>query len=436
MVVMAVTSQDTPPAPDYFAEAVVDNATPYVGQQITYQFRFYDAVDIANAQYQPPDFESFWQVTKRALNAIPQQINNRQYTVTSLDTALYPTRPGTIIIPSPIILLLETVFRAQEQLSANTVTIDVKPLPDGAPTGFTGAVGQFDLSATLDRQSANLGEPFTVRLTLTGTGNVEQLTLPNWSVPDDWRFYTNPSTFTIVEEQGLVVGSKTYEYLLLPNQIGTNILPVMTLHFFDPVTVSYRFVSTQPVTLEVLPPAVAPAQPPSPVAGPLQEAPPLALKPLVSVGRDNIFFPGAISWLLWLLPPLGVGCSWWWIRRRERLAAQFTARQRSLALHHAQTRLQHVAKHSNPAAYHSVREAVLGYFADKLGRRLDELVEADLQMILDPIQVAPTLSKRILLCLEWADEGQYAPVNTVDLPTLISRTSETLSVIDSAWTLK
>src|SRR5215510_15228469 len=114
------------PAPDYFADAVVDNPTPYVGQQITYHFRFYDAVGVTNPLYEAPDFEGFWRIDKRSIAQTNLQLNNRQYGVTEVDTALYPTRPGAMTIAPSKVLLPETVFRSQEEASAPSVTINVK----------------------------------------------------------------------------------------------------------------------------------------------------------------------------------------------------------------------------------------------------------------------------------------------------------------------
>lgn len=435
LIVSTAAGQDVSTDRDYFAEAVVDNAAPYVGQQMTYRFRFYDAIDVTNPQYEAPDFEGFWRIDKESISRVPQQLNNRQYIVTELDTALYPTRPGIIDISPAKVLLPETVFRAEEEVSANIVRIDVRPLPDGAPQGFTGAVGQFELSATLDRQSAPLGVPFTLRLAVTGTGNVEQLTLPDLPAPSDWRTYTNPTTFTTRETDGLIMGEKVYEYLLIPGQVGSQVLPGIIFHYFDPINALYRSVNTQPVTLEVLPSSGAAIQP-SPSADALVLTPPatlLPLKPITGEIQNGAIFPGFFFWILWLLPPLGVVGCWWWVRQQKRNRLRLTITRSSKALEQAQARLQNLSRISTPETYHHIRRAIMNYFADKLNHQGDEFNDTDLERILADTNLPPNLSKRILLCLEWVDEGQYAPTGTIDLLTLVTRTSETLAVLDSAW---
>jgi hypothetical protein len=64
------------------------------------------------------------------------------------------------------------------------------------------------------------------------------------------------------------------------------------------------------------------------------------------------------------------------------------------------------------------------------------LNESDLEKILAEANISASLGKRILLCLEWSDEGQYAAAGSIDLLTLINRTSETLVVLDNNWNTK
>jgi hypothetical protein len=431
-----VRGQNAAPVPDYFVEASVNNPTPYVGQQITYRARFYDAVDVANPLYEAPDFEGFWRIDRQNVARSVQQLNNRQYTVTEVDTALYPTRPGAITIFPAKVLLPETVFRAKEEISALPVTVEVKPLPEDAPDGFTGAVGQFDLSAILDRQSANFGEPFILQLTVTGTGNVEQLTPPDLPVPGDWRVYDNPSTFTTGEVNDSVVGKKTYEYLLIPGQPGSQPLPAITLAFFDPESATYRAVSTTPVTLEVLTTGETTIQPTEVALIAPSLATLLPLSQLSTIAPNDGIFSGLLIVVLWLFPPLIAGGCWWWVRWRERQSRRQALMRKSMALVRAQTRLGRLLTTVDRQAYLLVQEAILDYFGDKLGHQSKNWMDSDLQSRLDKMSLPANLSARVMLCLEWAGEGQYAPTGAVDVPTLVNRTSETLAVVDEMLNVK
>ncbi|MEO8610577.1 MAG: BatD family protein [Chloroflexota bacterium] len=420
---------------DYFAEVSVDNPKPYVGQQITYRFRFYDAVGVSNPLYEAPDFEGFWRIDKSGVTRTAQQLNNRQYAVAELQTALYPTRPGAITIAPATITLPETVFRAEEKFTTQPQTLDVKPLPDGAPTGFTGAVGQFELSATLDRQTALLGQTFTLKLTVTGTGNVEQLALLDFPDLPAWHIYANPTSFTSSETNGLIVGQKVFEYLFIPSQIGQLDLPTMTLYYFDPATVAYRSINTVTISVNVLPSGEATA-----TALPEMTVTPntngqLALKPIPSNFQTAPISPGIFFWLLWLIPPLGVGAgaSWKWYQARQR--SRQLAQRSSLALKNAQTQLQVVIKGNANArtGYEKIRQSMLGYFGDRLNQQTQDWTSVELENCLAQIPASGELKQRILLCLGWVDEGLYAPTPSVDISTLAKRTAETLAVLDQNW---
>jgi hypothetical protein len=420
---------------DYFAEVSVDNPTPYIGQQITYRFRFYDAVGVSNPLYEAPDFEGFWRIDKSGVSRTAQQLNNRQYTIAELQTALYPTRPGSITIAPATITLPETVFRAEEKFTTQPVTLDVKPLPEGAPDGFTGAVGQFELSATLDRQSALLGQTFTLKLTVTGTGNVEQLALPDFPELPAWHIYANPTSFTSSETNGVVVGQKVFEYLFIPSQTGQLDLPTMTLTYFDPSTAAYRSINTVPISVNVLPSgeSTATAVPEPTLTSPSSGH--LALKPVPVNLQAAPIIPGILFWLLWLIPPAGVGAGvgWMWYQSRQR--SQQLALRSSMALRRAQIQLQSLIKGNSNLrpGYEKIRQSILGYFGDRLNQDTRDWTSLELENRFEQISAPGEIKQRILLCLAWVDEGLYAPTPSVDISSLARRTAETLAVLDQNW---
>ncbi len=433
LTVCVASAQDA--APDYFAEVWVDNFAPYVGQQITYQFRFFDATGVSNPLYEAPDFEGFWRIDKNGVSRTAQQLNNRQYAVAELQTALYPTRPGTITIAPAVITLPETVFRAEERFTTQSLTFDVKPLPDGAPDDFTGAVGQFQLSATLDRQSVPLGETFTLRLTVTGTGNVEQLALPDFPEQMDWRIYANPTSFTTSEVNGLVVGEKVYEYLFVPNQTGQLDLPIMTLHYFDPNAVTYRSINTAPISVEVLSP---PQSGTSAVAQitPVPDAnDPLPLKPVSLLLQPAPIIPGMLFWLLWLIPPAAACASLVWVWYQSRKRARLSKNRSSLAFQRARMQLESLTKGSTNSRkpYEKVQRVILTYLGDRLDKDTRDWTSAEVEMVFNQVDVPGELKQRVLLCLAWVDEGLYAPAPSIDVSALSRRTAETLLVLEQNW---
>lgn len=422
---------------DVFIEALVDNPTPFVGQQITYIVRFYRLQALSNLSfpYTPPDFEGFWRVNIEPFPfaQIAQQIEGRQYIVSEIRTALYPARPGEIIINPAQIALPESAFQTEQRLSANPAAVQVRPLPDGAPAGFTGAVGQLEMSATLDRQTATVGEPVILRLFVSGTGNIEQLPPPELPVLENWQAFPNPGNYTALQQNGRIIGQRMYEWLLVANQPGTQTLPAVNLVYFDPDGLTYRTVSTTPVQIEVSLGEGAPTE-----ASPPAESAVKAdhIKPLKAVSSQPIrssVYPGAAFWLLWLIPPLSALVSGlWMLRQRRRQRSRAKIRQME-ALVHARRGLHKAATLPPEDACRQIMAAFWGYFGDKFNlslrqRRLDEL-----QQMMAVRRVPVHVSDQVMLCLEQAMQGLYAPDDAVDVRELVLQSAAALERLDAAW---
>jgi hypothetical protein len=136
---------------DLYVEAVVDNPTPYVGQQVNYVFRFYQAVNLWDQpSYQAPAFTGFWSEPKPIEGQYQTQAAGRVYRVTEIRTILFPSVVGPVTIEPASLTVPGSLFQSGRTLQTRPVEMDVRPLPAGAPAGFDGAVGQFALSATVD----------------------------------------------------------------------------------------------------------------------------------------------------------------------------------------------------------------------------------------------------------------------------------------------
>lgn len=442
LAVVPALAQEATPDADYFVEAVVDNPTPFVGQQVTYTFRLYHAVDLENLLFQPAGFEGFSRaaVTSDGQGALAftrsyaAVANGRQYQVSELDTILFPLRSGDIEIAPSVLLLAETVFRDEQELATNPVQIQVQPLPDGAPEDFDGAVGRFEMQAVLDRASATLGEPITLRLTITGSGNFEQLAPPELPTPAGWRVYENRARQSTGVTGGLLVGDKTFEWLIVPNETGTQTLPEVSLAFFDPESLAYRSVSTSPVTLEIFPGEGESSQLPSLLAEAfVRGQSTLPLKPVPAIIEPTDLYPGIGFWILWLLPPVGAALSWWWTVNQRHKQVNRAKNRQSKALHRAREHLEHTQKLRSNDACRVISEAIFLYFADKLDAVPIGLTQADVAHAMETHEIQNSLNRRVTACLELADEGRYAPVESVDIRSLHKDTLDALTELDERW---
>ncbi len=415
---------------DYFVEAVVSDPSPFAGEQVIYSFLFYRAVSFQDSlSYSPPNFEGFWRTDMKENSTYSTQVSGRTYGVTQIDTAIYPSFDGELTIQPATLTLPATVFQDEEILNTQPVQIQVRPLPDGAPDGFDGAVGQFSMTATLDRQSLTLGEPFKLQVTVYGTGNIEQLTAPQLDLPENWRIYTNPPTYANAVQEGVLLGEKTFEWLLIPSEAGSIPLPQVTLWYFDPLELNYRSATTGSVNLEVLPSSDVPVA--FDFSGPAVETLPLKLiDNSLSVGSGGL---SGIFWILWVLPPAVFGLVWWWSRQQSSIQQRNQRRFTTKALERALRDLISASKAAPQEGYLLVKQIIYAYLGDRLDTDLSKLSQSELQMTLAAQGSPEPLAHELIVCLDMADSGIYAPQDDGDFKALIERSATILKALDPEW---
>jgi hypothetical protein len=135
---------------------------------------------------------------------------------------------------------------AHEQIASNQVTIHVHDLPtEGRPANFTGAIGQLKVTGEAQPASVAVGEPVTLRFTVSGDGNFDYVHCP--ALPDDpaWKTYAaNSKTNYLDESRTRAV--KTFEQSVIPQKNGNLALPTASFSYFDPGARQYI---TVPVAL-------------------------------------------------------------------------------------------------------------------------------------------------------------------------------------------
>jgi tetratricopeptide (TPR) repeat protein len=243
----------------------------------------------------------------------------------------------------------------QPTVTSNVPSLTIKPLPDGAPVDFGGAVGQFTLTSKIVPATVAVGEPITWTLELRGTGNWPDVHgLPAREVSKDFKVL-QPQAKRTPSEGKLFDATLSEDAVLIPTKPGTYPLGPVSYSYFDPRSGTYRTVQTDRATVTIMPPGSteansqllftppssntsAPTMPTTGTATPHLAAPPTApagipRDPLV--GTDTGLVPlGTDPWLLWLLASVLWLIPAWLIlaalrsRRTDPLRAQREARER------------------------------------------------------------------------------------------------------------
>ena len=238
---------------EFFIEAEIDNDNPYLGEQIAYIVKGYASnasFSLGRPTYSPPVFWGFWNAQDARRREYSESRSGVRYRVTEFRTILFPTVLGSITIQPAEMNAANTFFSGgRPRYNSGSVTVEVQPLPTDAPPSFTGGVGDFAIEASVDLSAINVGEPVTLTVQVSGTGNLDLLPDPVWPVMDDWRAFENSSDSATYVESGQLKGVRTYERILVPKVAGSLSISAIEYAFFDPRTNMYRTVSTQSIPI-------------------------------------------------------------------------------------------------------------------------------------------------------------------------------------------
>ena len=262
---------------ELFVRAVIDKKKAYVGEQVTITYKLYTRVGLANVRYdRMPSYTGFWMEEMYSAQHLDYQeeiIDGKRYSVSTLKRiALFPTVTGEQQI-APLSMLcdvqiarrrslfdsffddpLDPIYSRtrQTRIESETQTIDVLPLPEaGKPDTFKNAVGQFKITASIDQAVAEVSQPLTLTVILSGKGNIKTLEAPVLPTMANFKQYASESKENINANNLRIGGFKTYSYVLIPVISGVNQIEPPAFPYFDPATKSYKIASTNPITITV-----------------------------------------------------------------------------------------------------------------------------------------------------------------------------------------
>lgn len=135
---------------------------------------------------------------------------------------------------------------------SNTLTVDIKSLPAPAPSGYSGSVGKFTLTAEVSPTTTPAGESVTLKIGLKGNtrpGSVGELTLPKIDECEVFKPERQVSSDTNMTSG--ISTRQNYKYLLIPRQQGTLTIPPIEYNYFDPESGTYKTTSSQPISILV-----------------------------------------------------------------------------------------------------------------------------------------------------------------------------------------
>jgi tetratricopeptide (TPR) repeat protein len=137
----------------------------------------------------------------------------------------------------------------RKRVTSQEVTVNVSPLPSGAPASFAGGVGKFEISASLSKDVLKTHEAGSLVVTVTGTGNVSLLEAPKVSFPPDMEVYDTKISDRI--DKSGISGSKYYEFPFIPRSHGDFVIEPIKYSYYDVNTKKYVTLETPAIPLTV-----------------------------------------------------------------------------------------------------------------------------------------------------------------------------------------
>ena len=220
-----------------------------------------------------PTFDGFWSQEIDApqnIQFVRENYDGQIYNAALLRRyMLLPQQTGTLTIePSELVCLLQiqaeqtgprSIFddffssyqTIRKRVASEPVTINVSALPAGAPASFTGGVGSFRLSAGFDSDSVAAHEATSLKITISGTGNINLVDAPKVRLPADFESYDVRKTENITTGASGSTGTLTFEYPFIPRAPGTFDLEPVEFTYYDIDAGRYRTLSSGPLSLKV-----------------------------------------------------------------------------------------------------------------------------------------------------------------------------------------
>lgn len=325
-----------------FAEIVLPKETAYVGEAVPAEIRVYVDSRVRWQADQMAVLKGDGFTAQKMPNPTQSQAtrDGRSYDVMIFRTAITPVKTGKLSLGPGQVSILAQVPRQRRQrgnsifdddffmdpfgsmgvaqrvgIEAPAIELEVKPLPAaGQPKGFSGAVGQFEMSMSASPERVKTGDPITVSVKLTGNGGFDRVNAPRLADEAGWRSYPPSAKFEQNDEVG-ISGTKSFEMAVIPDE-PKQALPSLEFSFFDPVKEKYVTLQSEPKPIVVEGPAAAasntavaknasPSPTPAPTAAP-SDILHIRTDAGVSWNSFNSLHHSRQFWLIQLLPLTGL----------------------------------------------------------------------------------------------------------------------------------
>jgi tetratricopeptide (TPR) repeat protein len=255
----------------YASSFRVLNDKPFENETTTTEIKVFVPEEMIIEDWGIPDFErdgvAAWRFQPSPMRSRINLLGMR-YVSVAYPSTITPTRSGKVAIgPAKIRLMTREMIMdpfprqvsAEVYLQVPKLEIESIPLPEGAPAGFENAVGSFRLNASTTVTEVQEGDPISVDLIVSGSGNLDTLRPPQLDNPAGWKIY-GTTTEQRGDERRQLSGNVVFHQSIRPLEMKSEI-PPFRLAYFDPKDETYKTLTSEPIALKMRPNTSAGANP-------------------------------------------------------------------------------------------------------------------------------------------------------------------------------
>lgn len=424
---------------DLFITATASKSRIFEQEAVVLTYKLYTLVNLRQLAGEMPELDGFHCQelnSKAQLSLKYERYNGRNYgTAIWRQYVLFPQKSGKMTIPSvsfdaevevtnhtadPFDIFfgggsLTQMFR--KTIRTPEVEIDVKPLPSPVPSNFSGAVGKFSMTGTLTPEQLDANDAASMRIVVSGQGNMKLMKAPSVDMPKDFEVYTPKETEKTTSTAGGAKGNVIFDYVIVPRHGGRYSIPPVEFVYFNPDAEKYVTLRTDSFHL-----AVAKGQP---VAGGTSVREKEDLRVLssdihyINTRKANIrksvdgFF-GTTVYVLIYIGALTLFLLLLAIFYRQAKANADIARKRGKRAGKEATKRLKVARkllknHEAGPFYEETLRALLGYAGDKLNIPMTHLAKENVREALAARGVDEALIRQYMDVLESCEFARFAP---------------------------
>ena len=428
-------------ANDLFITATASKTTVHEQEAILLTYKVYTVVNLRQLYGKMPDLKGFH--TQEV--ELPQQktftlehYKGRNYNTTVWSQyVLFPQQTGKLEIPSITfdgVVAQQTVsddpfdaffnggghVEVKKKITTPKVVINVQPLP-AKPAGFSGAVGEFKLASSINATDVKTNDAVTIKLTLSGTGNMKLIGTPEVKFPQDFEIYDPKVTDDYKLTNSGLTGTKTFEYLAIPRHAGNFTIPAVEFTYFDLKSNSYKTLKTEAYNLKVAKGQGNADQVISDFTN--KESVKMLGSDIrfIKLGDSSLrpkgdFFFGTVGYYLCYLIPLLLFVVFAVIYRQKALENANVAKVKTKKANKVATRRMKLAgkllaENKKNEFYDEVLKALWGYISDKLSIPVSQLSKDNIEAELTSYGVQEALIAEFIGVLNECEYARYAPGN-------------------------